>query len=272
MTRSAAAGADPIERYLDQLLVHLRGRAGDVRRILAETEDHLRDSVEAGLSEGLSEDEAQAQALARFGPARTVARRFGPAEHPLVPLDVLGHLAVAGAWLGGIGLAAVGVSGLVAGTMGSVWGASFVAGDRSGVTYTAARCADFFEYHAARTCAQAAASHHFDEVVRYRVAAGVLGVLVLLGVRLVRRRARGDRVGVLPDGFAVTIGTVVFGLAGAVLAVQGADQSAFGGHGAGQYLSAAIVCVVVASLFTRSLYRVLVHRSLLMSAPTATAT
>jgi hypothetical protein len=35
----------PIEGYLDQLLTHLRGSAHDVRRILSETEEHLRDAA-----------------------------------------------------------------------------------------------------------------------------------------------------------------------------------------------------------------------------------
>ena len=37
--------ADLIEGYLDRLLGHLRGSAHDVRRILAETEEHLRDAT-----------------------------------------------------------------------------------------------------------------------------------------------------------------------------------------------------------------------------------
>ena len=272
VSRAAAPDADPVERYLDQLLLQLRGRAGDVRRILAETEDHLRDAVDAGMAGGLAQAEAQAQALARFGSARTVARRFGQAEHRLDPVDVLGSLVATVAWLGGIGLTAIGVSGLLAEAMGSAWGASFVAGDQSGVTYTTARCADFFEYHAAaHTCAQAAASHHFDEVVQYRVAAGVLGLLVLLAAWLVRSRVRRDLVGTLPDGFIASIGTAVFGLAGVMLLLQGASQAAFRGQGAGQYLSAAIVCVVLAAVFTRSLYRTLVHRSTLAPPPMETA-
>ena len=38
-----------IDRYLDQLLSELRGSATDVRRILAETEEHLRDAVRDGV-------------------------------------------------------------------------------------------------------------------------------------------------------------------------------------------------------------------------------
>jgi hypothetical protein len=37
--------ADLIEGYLDRLLTHLRGSAHDVRRILSETEKHLRDAT-----------------------------------------------------------------------------------------------------------------------------------------------------------------------------------------------------------------------------------
>ena len=37
--------SDVVEGYLDQLLTHLRGSATDVRRILSETEEHLRDAT-----------------------------------------------------------------------------------------------------------------------------------------------------------------------------------------------------------------------------------
>ena len=55
---------------------------------------------------------------------------------------------------------------LVAEVFGRVFGAAFVAGDAPGVTYTPARCADYFEYFPrASDCTQAAALHHWGEVV-----------------------------------------------------------------------------------------------------------
>lgn len=39
---------DPVEAYLDQLYVSLRTTPREARRIIAEAEDHLRESVAAG--------------------------------------------------------------------------------------------------------------------------------------------------------------------------------------------------------------------------------
>ena len=61
------------------------------------------------------------------------------------------------------------------------------------MTYSAARCTDFFEYApGAKTCERAATWHHYAEVVQYRLAAGVLGLLSLAVYVLVHRRLRGD--------------------------------------------------------------------------------
>src|SRR5262245_22776477 len=68
--------------YLDLLLVELRGSARGVRRILSEVEEHLRDATAEGIAAGLTSGEAQRQAIERFGPPRTVARRFGRAAPP----------------------------------------------------------------------------------------------------------------------------------------------------------------------------------------------
>ena len=67
---------DPIQGYLDQLLTYLRGSAHDVRRILSETEEHLRDATAELVAAGASEEEAQRLAIERFGHPRTVAQRF----------------------------------------------------------------------------------------------------------------------------------------------------------------------------------------------------
>ncbi len=64
----------PVEEYLRQLAASLRTRPEETSRILAEAEDHLRESVAAGLLAGLTETEAAEAAIASFGTVRAVAR------------------------------------------------------------------------------------------------------------------------------------------------------------------------------------------------------
>ena len=238
--------ADLIEGYLDRLLGHLRGSAHDVRRILAETEEHLRDATAELVAAGAGEEEAQRRAIERFGDPRAVARRFSARLAPVPSTAVVAELGTTAVLLGGVGLVAIGVSGLVAELLGRLFGPGFVAGDLPGVTYTPERCAEFLEYFPdAGGCEQAAAIHHWGEVVEYRVAAGVLGLLVLGAFLLWRRRARPPQyLGVLPDGFAATVATSLYGLAAAVLAVESLDALLVaGGDGAGQWLSGPVVVI-----------------------------
>jgi HAAS len=252
---------DPVERYLDQLLAELHGTPGNPRRVLAEVEHHLRDAIDEGVAEGLPLDEARRRALDRFGSPRMVARQFASPARRLVPPAVLGQLVLAMVLLGGIGLAAIGVSGVVEG-MGMAFGKTFVAGDPPGLTYTPARCADFQEYYpTAPSCADAAVDHHFDETVQYRVAAGVLGLLVLGGYWLARRRRPVRPLGLLPDGFVATTGAGLFGLVGGFLVLSSLNQLVLGVDGAGQYLSGGIVSLPVALAFLISLNRTLARRA-----------
>jgi hypothetical protein len=64
----------PVEEYLRQLRASLRTRPEETGRILAEAEDHLRESVAAGLAAGLTETEAAEAAISSFGAVRAVAR------------------------------------------------------------------------------------------------------------------------------------------------------------------------------------------------------
>jgi hypothetical protein len=270
----------PIEDYLDQLLVELRGSARDVRRILAEVEEHLRDATAEGVAEGLPEGKAQWRAVDRFGPPRMVARRFG---RPATRL-ALRALARAAAPFTAVGLIAVGVSGAISEALGRWFGPAFVAGDLPDVRYAAARCADFQEYFPGKSCLDAAAWHHWGEVVEYRVAAGVVGLLLLGGRLLYRRRRRkapemtemtektektetvkvaAARTAVpaadvaLPPGLLAGAATALYGLAAAVLLLQGADDAVAGGMtgGTGQWLSAGGVAAVVAVAYGLALLR-----------------
>ncbi len=65
----------PVEEYLSQLRASLRARPAETSWILAEAEDHLRESVTAGLRAGMTEVEAQEAAVCAFGSVRAVARR-----------------------------------------------------------------------------------------------------------------------------------------------------------------------------------------------------
>jgi hypothetical protein len=265
--------SDLIDRYLDQLLGCLRGPARDVRRILAEAEEHLRDATAEALAAGATEEEAQRQAIARFGDARTVARRFSSRLGPVPLRAMVTELLRAATVLGAVAMVAVGVSGALAELFGRAWGAAFVAGDLPGTTYTPARCADFIEYFPhAGSCEAAASLHHWGEVVEYRVAMGALGLLVLGGYAFLRRarRQRGERgsatraqyLGVLPDGFSATVATSLYGVAAAGLLLQSLNAFVIGGasSGSGQWLSGAVVALVMAAVYGASWLRMVAAR------------
>jgi len=61
---------EPIRQYLDQLRLSLR--IPEVGRILVEAEDHLRAATADGVAAGLTQQEAQRAAVARFGPVSAI--------------------------------------------------------------------------------------------------------------------------------------------------------------------------------------------------------
>jgi hypothetical protein len=65
---------DLIARYLAELKAGLRTTPERAGQILAEAEDHLRESVAAGLAIGMSEREAQEAAISAFGSVWAVVR------------------------------------------------------------------------------------------------------------------------------------------------------------------------------------------------------
>ena len=60
--------------YLDELRRGLRVLPGEAELILAEAEDHLRETAAAGLAVGMTEQEAQEAAISSFGAVRAVVR------------------------------------------------------------------------------------------------------------------------------------------------------------------------------------------------------
>jgi hypothetical protein len=195
-----------------------------------------------------------------MGSPREMARRFSPGTAGALP--VVRQLVVTLAFLGAVGLLAVGASGLLAGGMGAAFGHDFVSGDPTGVTYTKARCDYFLEYYPeAGTCAKAAVEHHYDEVVMYRIDAGVLGLVTLGAAALLRRRWKRDAL-LLPDGFVPIVAVSLFGAAAAFLLLDSFGLAVVGGetNGVGQWLSGGVVAAVMALVYLAPLSRTLLLR------------
>ena len=236
-----------IDRYLDELFDRLAGTGAAGRRALAEAEDHLRAAVAEATSRGLPEEAAEREAVERFGPAGRIAAGL---RHAHGGLAALARRAFVGAWLvGALGALCVGLSGLLAEAFGRVVSPTFVAGDASGVTYTPDRCVDYYEYVPnAHSCAEAAAVHHWGEVVESRVALGVLGLLALLALLAARRWTALGGPAWSPSGPVVAaVLLALFGVAGVVLGGSSLMELAFGGRsGVGANLSAGLVAGVAA--------------------------
>jgi hypothetical protein len=243
-TQGAAVG--PVDRVLDELFDALAGTGGPGRRTVTEAEDHLRAAAAEGVAQGLSQIDAETAAVARFGDPSRLAAGIRRAH---LDLPTLLRRAFTGTWfVGAVSLVAIGVSGLVSEVFGRVIGAGFVAGDASGVTYTAARCADYFEYFPnANSCADAAAQHHWGEVVQGRVAAGVLGLLALGVLGLARRTVLRGPAWQFPPTYVAAVLLALFGAAGVLLTGLSVMQLAFGStSGVGANLSDGLVALLVA--------------------------
>ena len=103
---------DLIEEYLDQLRAGLRAAPDQAELILAEAEDHLRETAAAGLAIGLTEREAQEAAISSFGQVRAVVRAH-QARHGRVAA-VLGDAFMVAWKLSSLLLVTFGLSGLAA--------------------------------------------------------------------------------------------------------------------------------------------------------------
>ena len=100
-----------VGEYLRQLRASLRTRPEEASRILAEAEDHLRESVAAGRAAGLTETEAAEAAISSFGTVRAVVRAHQTPRGRAAA--ALGSLFMAIWFLAGTALTAVFAIGLV---------------------------------------------------------------------------------------------------------------------------------------------------------------
>jgi hypothetical protein len=255
---SAPDHDSPIETYLDQLVRELSmRRPRDFREMLSEAEAHLRDDAALGVAQGLPERESERQAVARFGPASVVAT--AEQQRTRLPYRVLaGQVLLSVLWLGGVGALSVGLSGLVAEVFRLVGGARFVVDSTPGQVLAPADCTRWLSLDpAARSCPNAAVADWINEVVWYRVAIGLLG-LVAIVVFLALRRRTLRQVGLLPRAIVDTVAVTAFSGAALLTAAVGLDLVVTeSGHGSGQWFSAALVAVPAAAGFGIRLARTL---------------
>ena len=252
---------DLVENYLDQLYVGLRGSPRQGRRILAEAEDHLREGVADGVAAGLTEREAQEQAISSFGSVRAVVRAHDRRLRTVPGLAVLADVAMSVWRLGSIGLLAVGASGLVAATMNVVFGRHFV-GSATGASLPAAACRHWLSnWPGAHSCAQAYLLESSSDAVSLRLFAGFIGLILLGGYYLARRS--GWSRGVLPDAFAPTVAMSLFGTAGLGLLALSVNHASVLGLpvGPGFYLSGALVALALAAVFGGQVHRTLLRHA-----------
>ena len=98
-----------IEWYLDELFDKLAGTGAAGRRALMEAEYHLRAVAADAMTRGLPEDQAEHEAVGRFGPPALVARKLRSAGRL--------NRAVSAAWL----LAGLAACGLGAAYLAAAW-------------------------------------------------------------------------------------------------------------------------------------------------------
>jgi hypothetical protein len=242
--------SDVIEGYLDDLLAGLVGEAGAVRRMLTETEAHLYADLERGVARGVESDDAARAAIARFGPAERVAQVW-TASAPPKPMPPLSTMLRRGAPqlapLLGVGLVAIGISGLLARAMTSLWGLRFMFADPPGTTYPASACRYWMSLHPrAATCTSAYLAESLADGLDARYAAGLLGLLVFAVIAVRRRRRQVPLISPLSPSTAL-VAVAVSCAATVALAALATDAIRVAhGNGAGQWLSAAIVALLVA--------------------------
>jgi hypothetical protein len=244
---------DLVEEYLSDLRLSLELAPDEAELVVTEAEDHLRETAACGLAAGMTEHEAQLAAISAFGSVAAVVRAHASRPAGFIrgrtPAAILGDLILAGWKLAGIGLIAVGISGLVVLVMNLAVGRVFTGQALASVSFQKADCAYWMSlWPGAHTCAAAHMLEASSDAVVLRVAAGVMGAALLVLYSIVRylqrRRGRGPVIvlaGYFPLLAAGVFSVGAFGLALAELTGFAITQ------GPGTYLSGAIVAAAAAA-------------------------
>ncbi len=249
---------DVVQRYLDELAVRLHGPAAQVRRVLAETEAHLYDGVDASASSVADPELAQAEAVARYGSPAQVAAAVNQDAWTRVRRPVVVAATATLVRLAAAGLIAMGITGLVARVVAAVSSTAAVYGFPAGTQPPVSSCRYWLSVHPGIVgCQHAATLEASSDVTLTLGVAGLLGVFVALALAAHRPRSARPVV-VLPPMVGPAVGAAGFGLAAVGSAVLAAsDAVVLSTWGAGLYWSAAATCTAAAAGSTGLLIRAL---------------
>ena len=251
-----STGAEPVEDYLDRLMLTLSGPPRHVRHTLAEVEAHLHDAVAAELAVGKSQADAERAAVDRMGPVQAVTGRSASFARPTAA--VVRRAALAGSLIGGVALVAYGISAGISWALAAIRGGTFVTTPFPPGTYTSSDCARWQAGDpSAHSCVAAMTADHVGDIVLQGLAAGIVGVLALTAFWSMRRRwqDRGTRTA-LPVGSAEAVGAILAVLVSATGLVMALDSEMVQrGQGAGQPLSIGVAALGAAAFFAIRLYR-----------------
>jgi hypothetical protein len=249
--RREQGNPDLIQQYLTRLRRSLPAREAD--QILAEAEDHLRETVRVALAAGLTEAEAQDAAISAFGSVTAVVRAHRARHFRSGALA--GDLATAALKLSSLMLLAVGLSGLLDLILEFTVGGDFVAGVATSLTPAQCRHVRLEYPYAARNCAQASVLGGGNGHLAACVLAGLSGLLLLecyVGLRRLQRHRDRSAWQVLPAGFFPAAAVTVFGLLAAGLLCRTGVIAATG-DGPGGLMAGAILAAGVTVFYARRL-------------------
>jgi len=211
---------DPIEAYLDRLFVASSGTPRQIRRTLAEAELHLYESAQALEDEGLTREEARAEAVRRMGPAEVAA---GPVRVTIYLSPALRRrVALSLLLIGGVG----GVAILVASGLGlivrEIWGPAAIANAFPADSYSAADCRHWQAADpTAHNCLDVMYALHASHFLLDTLICGLLGVLALLAYqRLQPRWQLPGRIGELFE-LELLVGAAAAGTVAVIFLVRG---------------------------------------------------
>ena len=246
-------GPQTIDEYLDELLLELRGRdPAVIRRVLAESEDHLRQSITSIQTTGVERTAAERLAISAFGSTRATAAAFPKARRPI---DAVSLSRQALLLLGAV-LLTIGLSGAVLIAFDQAAGVRFAGREDYGFESVGRQCWPPPENRL--VCSRDQIHRLEDEArrdqlysdIRLRGGFGLAGAAALIAGGLVRPGVRRGRVIAGPRAAAITT-CVVAGVTAVVFVLAGWNLSTTAGRTGGGWLlsfGVASACTFVASL------------------------